>query len=133
MKVPLILAACGLALAACSDPQDAAEDRLEQQAQASATASGLAVVAFGLTEAQLLDAEIIGANGQEVGDVARVLRTADGGVSQLLVEIEDSNPDRFVHVPLSGLTPVRRGTGTDLSTSMTRADLEALPSVPLRP
>ncbi|MFJ6023098.1 hypothetical protein ACIQC9_00700 [Brevundimonas sp. NPDC092305] len=133
MKIPLLIAACGLALAACSDPQDAAEDRLEQQAQDSATASGLAVVAFGLTEAQLLDAEIIGANGQEVGDVARVLRTADGGVSQLLVEIEDSDPDRFVHVPLSDLTPVKRGTGTDLSTSMTRADLKALPSVPLRP
>jgi hypothetical protein len=128
--LPLVLSLAGL-LAACSDGNDAAEDRMERQAEASAAVSGPAIVALGLTEAQLLDAELIGAAGADIGDVAQVLKAANGSVDQLLVEIEDSHPDRFVRVPLSGLTPLVRGNDTDLSTTMTKADLEALPAVSL--
>lgn len=129
---PLILLACSTALlAACADQNDAAEDKLERSAKASAAAAGPAPVALGLNEAQLLSAELVGSGGVELGDVAQVVRGADGTVDRLLVEIEDSNPDRYVHVPIAGLTTVVRGTDTDLSTSMTKAQLAALPEVKL--
>lgn len=128
----LILLACSAALlAACADRNDAAEEKLERSADASAAAAGPAPVALGLNEAQLLDAELVGAGGVELGDVAQVVREADGAVDRLLVEIEDSNPDRYVHVPIAGLKTVVRGTDTDLSTSMTKAQLAALPEVKL--
>ncbi len=134
--LPLLAAsalALALALAACGDRNDAAEDRIEAQAEASAAASGPAVVALGLTEAQLLDAELISTNGEEIGDVAQVLRGPTGSVDRLLVEIEDSHPDRFVEVSLAGLSPLVRGDDTDLSTSITKTGLEALPAVLLQP
>ena len=131
MRAPVLLASSVILLAACSDRNDAAEDRMERAAEQSAAASGATPVALGLTEAQLLDAELVGANGVEIGDVAQVVRGAGGAVDRLLVEIEDSNPDRFVHIPIAGLTTVVRGDDTDLSTTLTRADLEALPEVRL--
>ena len=131
---PLLLLVCSTALlAACTDSKDAAEDKLERTAEASAAASGPAPVALGLNEVQLLDAELVGADGVELGDVAQVVRGADGKVDRLLVEIEDSNPDRYVHVPITGLTTVVRGTDTDLSTTMTKAEFAALPEVKLPP
>lgn len=130
MKKLLIPLACTtVLLSACGN--DSPEDRVEDQAEASAAAAGSAIAALGLTEAQLLDAELIGTDNTELGDVTRIERGADGTVERLLIEIEDSDPDRFVHVPIAGLTPVTRGDDTDLQTTMTRADLEALPEVSL--
>ena len=119
-------------LSACNDTaSDAAEERVEDAAEASAAAAGTAIAALGLTEAQLIDAELIGPGNVELGDVQALVRGADGSVENLLVEVEDSNPDRFVHVPVAGLTTVARGDDTDLSTTMTAADLAALPDAPL--
>jgi len=121
----LSLLAC--TLAACESEAerqaDATEDRLEQQADASAAAAGDAIAALGMTERQLLDAELVTADGTELGDVEQVRRGAGGAVEGLLVEIEDSNPDRYVVVPLTGLT----ARGDDLQTTMTAQDLAALP------
>lgn len=122
LAVPL-LGACG----------GSAEDRLEEKAEASAAASGPAKVALGLTETQLLGAELLGDKGVELGDVAAVVRDRDGKVDRLLVEVEDSQPDRFVHVPLTGLTPVRRGDDVDLSSPLTEADVAAMVEVKLAP
>lgn len=133
MKKTLIAFACtATLLSACGDgPDDAAEDRVEDAAEASAAAAGPVEAALGLTEAQLIDAELIGANDVELGDVQSVLRAGDGSVDRLLVEIEDSDPDRFVEVPVAGLAPVTHGDDTDLSTTMTAADLAALPEATL--
>jgi hypothetical protein len=106
MKYGIAALACLAALAGCGDGNDAAEDKLERDAEAQAAAAGPVEAALGLSEAQLLDAELIGPGNAELGDVARVERGADGKVDRLLIEIEDSNPDRFVHVPLAGLKPV---------------------------
>ncbi|TCJ39768.1 PRC-barrel domain containing protein [Parafrankia sp. BMG5.11] len=123
------------ALAACgsdADRQaDATEDRIEQQAEASAAASGDAVAALGLTERQLLDADLVTADGTELGDVEQVRRGAGGAVEGLLVEIEDSNPDRYVVVPLTGLTTRVAGADKDLQTKMTAAQIGALPDAQL--
>jgi hypothetical protein len=135
MKSQLLILACStMLLAACDERDNAADiasDKMEAAAEASAIAAGPAVAALGLTEAQLLDADLRDRNGVELGDVAQVLRGADGKVDRLLIEIEDSNPDRFVHVPISGLATVVRGAETDLSTTMTKEQLAALPAVKL--
>ena len=123
--VPLAL------VAACTDKNDAAEDKMERTAEKSAIAAGPAPVALGLSEAQLLDAELIGSDGTELGDVAAVVRDAGGTVDRVLVVIEDSHPDRFVQVPVAGLKTLVRGDDTDLSTTMTKAELAALPEVKL--
>ena len=127
--VLLPLVAC--ALAACESEAerqaDATEDRIEQEAQTSAAAAGDAEAALGLTERQLLDAELRAADGTELGDVELVRRDASGAVTGLVVEIEDSDPDRFVVVPLDGLTTRQDGDDWDLQTTMTAAELAALP------
>jgi len=134
MRLLVIAAAGGLALlSACSDPQDEAEDRMEDQADASAAASGTAEAALGLSEAQLLDADLIDASGADLGDVESVLRNASGQVDRLLVEVEGPDPDRYVEIPTAGLTTRVEGDDTDLVSTMTTADLDALPAATLPP
>ncbi|MCC2981073.1 PRC-barrel domain containing protein [Sphingomonas sp. IC4-52] len=114
-------------LTACNSAQERAEDQREDAAEASAAASGSAIAALGLTEAQLLDADIIDASNRELGEVEGVVRGSGGQVEHLLVELEGSNPARTVQVPVAGLKPVKQGTDTDLSTTMTAEQLTALP------
>ena len=129
----MTLPIAAIALAACdsdADRQaDATEDRIERQADQSAAAAGDEIAALGLTERQLLDADLVGEDGTELGDVEQVRRDSSGAVTALLVEIEDSNPDRYVEVPIAGLSATEGGIleDTDLRTSMTTQDLAALP------
>ena len=121
-------------LAACADDdtaQERAEDQVEMAAETSAAQSGNTIVALGLTEWELLDGELRSTDGRELADVAAIRRDTEGTVDRLLVEIEDSNPDRYVEVPIEGLTVQRRGDDIDLVTSMTADDLMALPEVAL--
>lgn len=135
MKAPLFLVtALGLSmLAACDSPAekeaDAVEDRVERQADASAAAAGNTPAALGLTEAQLLDADLVTADGSDLGDIQQVRRNAAGAVEGFLVELDNTDPDRTVLIPLSGLTTRVAGSDTDLQTTMTAADLAALPDV----
>lgn len=129
--LPLLAAALGACESQAEREADVAEDRMEQQADASAAAAGAAIAALGLTERQLLDADLVAADGTELGDVEQIRRGLDGEVEGLLVEIEDSNPDRFVVVPLDGLTTRVSGDDTDLQTTMTAAEFAALPDAPL--
>ena len=131
MRTLILLAASAALLAACTDSDDAAEERLEKAAETSATVAGPVPAAFGLSEAQLLNVDIVGADGKELGDVAQVIRTRDGKVDRLLIELEGSNPDRYVELPILGLTTVVRDNETDLATSMTRGELAALPEAKL--
>ncbi len=133
MKRPFLTIApvLALALAACESQveqeADAVEDAVERQADASAAAAGSAIAALGLTEAQLLDADLVGSDGTDFGDVEQVRRDAAGTVEALLVELDDTDPDRYVLVPLAGLTTRPDGDDIDVQTAMTRADLDALP------
>ena len=132
MKLLLIAAAGGLlTLSACNDAQDRAEDQLENQAEASARQSGSEIAALGLTERQLLDADLIDSTGADLGDVEAVLRDAGGQVDRLIVEVDGPDPERYVEVPITGLTTRADGDDTDLVTTMTAADLGALPSATL--
>lgn len=126
-----LLPALALSLAACESQAeqeaDAIEDAVEQQADASAMAAGDAIAALGLTESQLLDADLVGADGVDFGDVEQVRRDAAGAVEALLVEVDDTDPDRYVLVPLAGLTTRPDGDDVDVQTAMTRADIDAMP------
>ena len=202
-----------LALAACESEAerqaDRTEDLIERQADASAAAAGDTIVALGLTERQLLDADLVAADGTDLGDVAQVHRVRfqvhpeqppgvhpvgrhppigvraqvrgrvpevpaavvavdddpahpvrppqdlrsvldvadgpdlgdveqvrrglDGKIEGLVVEIDDSDPDRFVIVPLDGLTTRPDGDETDVQTTLTREQLAALPDAAVDP
>lgn len=131
MRLSMILVAPAVLLAACSDKNEAAEDRLERAAETSAKVAGAVPAALGLSEAQLLDADLVGADGKNLGDVTQVVRSADGKVERLLVELEGIGPDHYVHVPITGLKTDVSGDDTHIQTSMTKADLDALPEVKL--
>lgn len=132
-----ILPLAALALTACESEAeqqaDATGDRIEQQADQSAAAAGDEIAALGLTERQLLDADLVAADGTELGDVEQVRRDASGAVTALLVEVEDSEPDRYVERPLDGLTATTGGimNDTDVQTTMTAQDLAAMPDASL--
>lgn len=129
----LVLAWSTILLAACEDKADEPEDRIEAAAEASAAAAGTEPVALGMSEAQLIEADLVDPGRAELGSVEGVVRNAAGDVDRLLIEIEDSNADRFVQIPVEGLTTVVIGDDTDLSTTMTRAELAALPEATPRP
>lgn len=123
----LALAALGGCDSAAEQQADVAEDRIEQQADASAAAAGTTAAALGLSETQLLEADLVTADGTDLGDVEQVRRNAAGAVEGFLVEVENSDPDRYVMVSLDGLTTRVDGDDTDLQTSMTAAELAAMP------
>ncbi len=131
--LPLAPAALLLALGACQSEAgqqaDQLEDEIEAQAEASAVGGGDAVAALGLTEAHLIDADLVSPDGKELGDVKQVRRNADGVADALVVELEDSDPDRFVELPLDGLSARISGGDTQVETEMTADELAALPDV----
>lgn len=132
-RLPLIaLAVVSLSgLAACDSAAeqqaDVTEDRIEQKADASAAAAGSTPAALGLSETQLLEADLKASDGTDLGDVEQVRRDAAGAVTRLLVELENTDPDRYVLVPIDGLTTRVDGNDTDLETTRTAAELAAMP------
>ena len=121
MKTMVLALAAATLVAGCgNNGRDAAAERMEDAAEANAAAAGPTPVALGLSEAQLLDADLIGPNNVEIGEVQSLVRNASGAVEGLIVEVEDTNPDRYVQIPLTGLNVVQRGDDRDLSTTMTR-------------
>ena len=131
-KFARLLLGSALLLSACNDQEDQVEDRIEEQAEQSAQESGDTPVALGLTERQLLDAEILAADGTELGDVEAVTKDADGNATELLIEVEDSDPDRYVTIPIDGLTVTTRGNDTDLSSEMTMEHIGSLPDAQIQ-
>ncbi len=132
-KLFLALACSTALLSGCDNSADRAEDKLEADAEASAVAAGPTIAALGLTEMQLLDADLLGANGVDLGDVEAVLKGADGTADRLLVEVGGSKPDKFVAVPIAGLAVIRQGDDIDLSSEMTKAEIMALPAEKIPP
>jgi hypothetical protein len=58
--------------------------------------------------------------------VERVVTDATGAATGLLVEIKDTDPDRYVTIPLDGLTVVQDGDDQDLRSNLTRQQLLAI-------
>lgn len=97
------------------------------------TAAPVDAVALGLTERQLLDADFKDWNGSDLGDVEALERDTGGAVTHLIVEIDDTDPDRYVRVPVDGLERVADGNDWDVRGQYTRDQLMALPEVPAQP
>ncbi len=136
MYLPLLTAAASIALTACGNGQPTATPAAGTAAPAPAPVAAQTtnmaepVLALGLTRRQLEDAELLDATGAEIGEVERVVTDASGAVTGLLVEIEDTTPDRYVTIPLDGLTVVTHGDDNDLRSTHTRAALVAMPETP---
>ncbi|VXC87475.1 PRC-barrel domain containing protein [Sphingomonas sp. AX6] len=90
-------------------------------------------VAFGLTEQQLLDADFKDWRGDDLGDVEALERDTGGTVTHLIVEIEETDPDRYVRVPVDGLQRVADGDDWDVRGQYTHDQLMALPQIPAQP
>lgn len=130
-KVLVALLGSAALVVGCNNAEERAEDQREAAAEASATAAGKTIAALGMTEAQLLDADLLDPSNRELGEVEGVVRGGpNNAVDHLLVELEGSNPERIVQVPIAGLAAVERGADTDVSTTLTSAQLAALPDAP---
>ncbi|GAB5349818.1 PRC-barrel domain-containing protein [Alteriqipengyuania sp. 357] len=120
-----------LALAACDSQAeqeaDVAEDQMEMQAEQSAVEAGPQEAALGMTEAQLIEAELVDEDGNELGEVEQVRRNAMGTVDGLVVELEDTPAERYVVVPMKRMVSRTDGDDTDVQTTMTAKQLAALP------
>ena len=86
-----------------------------------------------LTTAQLEDADLLDANGREIGEVERVLNGADGKIRGFIVEIDqrDPTPDKHVEISLKGLkaVPDRGDAGEfNIQSDQTKDALLALPA-----
>ena len=136
MHLPLLVAAASIALTACGDGQQtqtpAAGTTAPAPAPVATQTTNMAepILALGLTRRQLEDAELLDATGAEIGEVERIVTDPSGAVTGLLVEIEDTTPDRYVTIPLDGLTVVAHGDDHDLRSTHTRATLVAMPETP---
>ncbi len=130
MTLTLRLALLGASLTACGEGEGGNMQAAAPVSQATtAPATVEQQVALGLTERQLRDAELRNARGEDIGDVEGVVRGEGGRVTHLLVEVEDTSPDRYVHVPLEGLEVVRDGDDWDIRSRLTREALMAMPEV----
>lgn len=126
-----LAAACALIAACAETPAEQEADRMERQVEREADQSAYAVsneeAALGMTEEALLDADLVTADGTDLGDIELVRRDAAGAVTGLLIELEDTDPDRWVEVPMDGLTARADGDDMDVQTGMSAEDLAALP------
>lgn len=85
--------------------------------------------AFGLTTKQIEDADLIDVTGKDLGDIHRVETDASGNIDAVIVEIADTDPNRFVRLPLTRLTAVADGDDWNLRAATSRVELIALPQV----
>lgn len=136
-----LLLALPLSLAACSDDPPAAPAGTEVTTNGAISAPAPVLTpkalpsaagpgtAFGLTTRQIEDADLVDAGGRDLGDIHRVETDASGNIDAVVVEIDDTDPDRFVRLPLERLTAVADGDDWDLRALTSRAELIALPQV----
>lgn len=131
IKITGLIAVAAI-LSACSDNSSSGEanqNMPENSAEEIVASTPDQTGALGLTAIQLDDADILNVSGVEIGEVERVITDSSGAITKLLIQIEDTDPDRFVEIPLDDLIPRMEGQDWDLETKMTREDLMALPEI----
>jgi len=86
----------------------------------------LMVEAYGITVDDLEDMDIMGASGEEIGEVEEVLMTPDGQITAVTAEVGGflGIGDKEVVVELDQLTQ----NGDHLQMDMTEEEVEALPA-----
>ncbi|ODP37721.1 PRC-barrel domain-containing protein [Sphingomonas turrisvirgatae] len=132
LVAPIVLAACSQeAPQAPAGTEIAANGAVSVPTAAPPTLPGAtgAGTAFGLTTRQIEDADLVDASGAKLGEVERVVANPSGAITALVVELDDTNPDRFVQLPITGLTAVADGEDWNLRTAASREQLVAMPAV----
>lgn len=130
------VALMGLTVAACGDK--ASDDVVQVPADGGAPvtvsedqaklATQEAALALGLTRKQLEDADLVAANGADLGDVEALVMDGAGRVTQVVVEL-DGPEDIKVQVPLDKVRAHQAAGSSkhDLATDLTPAELKSLP------
>ncbi len=124
----------GLITVACSNEPDAVEATSpgaapvavsETRAETAATSAALAL---GLTRAELEDADLVAPAPAltDLGDVETLVLDAGGQVTGFVIDLEGIDKD--VVLPIGQVTSVSHGNDVDLATTMTQAQLQALPA-----
>lgn len=136
-KAFFVLVCVSAGLTACQNDAPAVNDAAQNTATATSepafvpsTPEPAAQSILTLTDQQLLDASIVDTAGMDIGDVEGIVRDASGKIEKFLVEVEASDPDKFVHLEIGQVTAVKDGNDWDLRAPLTREDLMAMPSVP---
>lgn len=129
---PIAALACAAAL--LSSCQRSEDRRLQGKPESNAAATAdPAFEALGLTEQQLRKADVYGRDKAKLGEVEELHRAPDGRVTGVIVEIEDSDPDRYTLLPLDEVVTMGQGNHIDLRADMTQEAFLALPPVDLPP
>lgn len=123
----IVLIATAAVLTGCGNNEAAKADSATAANSSAPAAAQQAALALGLTREQLEDADILDPTGREIAAVEQVVMDSAGKVTGLLVEIDDTDPDRNVIIPLDGLIVVEQGHDRNLRGPITRDQLLAQP------
>ena len=126
MKAVVLMASTVLLMGCGNDRAARAVPATTTNSSAPAVAQQ-GTIALGLTRQQLEDADVLDATGREIAEVERVVTDPSGKTTGLLVEIDDTDPDRNVIIPLDGLIVVEQGNDRNLRGPNTRDQLLAMP------
>ncbi len=130
----MIAAAAAALLAACSqqketppaDTAPAVGPAMTAQPDAAAMTQGEPLV-LGLRSAQLEGANLLSTDGTDVGDVQKVDVSSDGKATGLIVAPTGVG-ERWVRLPLAGLTVKTLGDDHVVVTGLTLDQVKALPA-----
>ena len=134
MTTRLLTAAAAIALlgvAACSDRDDNVVQAPEGMTPTEQTAEpvpgdvGANVTALGMNRDELEDADLVSAEGEDLGDVEAIIIDDTGAVTGFAIDLEGS--DRDVVIALDQVTALDRDGDKDLQTALTAQELGALP------
>ena len=123
-----------LAAAACSGGEDevvqtpapgAAPVAVSEATAEAATQT--AALAFGMTRQQLEDSDLMSLNNTDLGDVDTLVLDASGTLTHVIVELEAGDLKKQVPLSALGVGTQTDGSSVDLTTSLTAAQLSALP------
>jgi len=95
----------------------------ETRADAATTRAALA---FGMTSDELEDADLLSSENTKLGEVESLVLDAASQLQSVVVDLEGPG-DIEVLVPVGQLTSITRGDDKDLVTTLTAAELQALP------
>lgn len=129
--IALVLVA-SLPIGCSSGSRDDANTLPTENADAGSDANSSAASfgsALGLTRRQLEGADLVARrrNRFVVGEVESVIMDMNGTVTGLAVEIENTEPDVYVVLPLEGPVAVADGDEWDIDTAKSRDELLSLP------
>lgn len=130
-------AAAVLSLAACGDNRT--DDVVQTPAgggtavpvtnEKADLATAQTALALGMTRKELEDADLVSAQGVDLGDVESLVMDANGKVSHLVVEVDLPGDDIQVLLPLDKVEAHTSADGRekDLKTNLTVGELQSLP------